>query len=144
MGKNNYSLLKVVLYVLSVYHILLGIFAFLPTSTSAKMLRLLFDMNVNTTPQLTYFGNLLGIYMFVFGIFMIIAASNPIKYRAIILVGAGVYLLRIVNRILFNGILVDSFGVSMVHFWTELILLVLFLAALFFLAPKEKIIIVYE
>ena len=130
--------LKVLLIAIAIYHVFLGMFAFLSDAAAVQIAKIFFGMNIVATPQLSYIAKLLGIYALFFGIFMFIASRNPQQYRAFICGGVALYAVRVINRIIFAGLVTTAFGVSGFAFWMEIVLLAFFGGLLFWLMPKEK------
>lgn len=132
------TLLKVILVVVSAYHIIFGLFAFLSKDAAVQIAQIVFNMHLVLTDQLSYFINLLGIYAFIFGIFAALAAYKPAKYIHVIYVGVLLYAMRLINRIVFAGTVRDAFGVSQFNLWLELILIIFFGLTIYFLRPRTQ------
>lgn len=133
----DYASLKVILLLIGVYHIGLGLFTFLNKETAIFLAQTFFGMTFLANDQLLYIAKLLGIYSIAFGSIMLVAMSDPGKYRRIIDVAIFVYILRVLNRIIFAGMVQTAFQVSDMAMVVEILLLVFFGGALIFLRPKE-------
>lgn len=133
----KYLSLRILLVGVSAYHILFGALAFLSENMAASIAKTIFGMNLIVTPQLSYMAKLLGVYAFIFGIFMIIAAYKPKENKLIIYAGILLYAIRVINRFVFGDLVQQAFDVSNTGMWIEMGLLSFFGALLFLLRPKE-------
>lgn len=136
--KNRHLPLKIVILAISIYHIALGILAFLSENLAVALAKNFFGMTLIATPQLSYIAKLLGIYAFIFGIIMLYAMRDPDKHKEIINVAIVLYILRIINRLVFAGLVQSGFRVSDFSMVLEIILLVFFGGALWLLRPQKK------
>lgn len=131
-------LLKIILAVISIYHIAFGLTAFVSKNLAARIARDIFHMNLVLTDQLGYIVGLLAIYAIIFGFFTALATFNPAKYSYVIYVGILLYLLRLINRLIYADVVGDAFGVSNLNLWLEIILIIFFMLALFLLRPHQQ------
>ena len=129
--------LKIVLAVISVYHIFLGILAYLSGQWAVGIAKIVFGMTFSVNDQLLYVTKLLGIYALVFGIFAAMAAANPQKYRHVVEIGILLYVLRLINRLVFAGQIQQAFQVSTSSMLVEVLLIIFFGLALWMLRPKQ-------
>jgi len=136
--KKNQTLLKIVLLAISIYHIALGIFAFISENAAVYLAESFFGMTLIATPQLSYFAKLLGIYAFIFGVIMLYVMRDPDKYKEIIKVTIILYALRVINRIVFAGLVQKAFQVSDFSMILEIFLLIFFGGALWALMPRKR------
>lgn len=132
------KLLKILLGLIAVYHVLLGLMAFLSGDFVMRIADSLFGLQVEPTGQVFYFGKLLGIYAIAFGAFIGMMMRDPHKYKDLLYVGVGLYALRIINKLVFMNSIKESFGVSDMRIWMDVVLLAFFGIALYLLIPKKK------
>ncbi len=129
--------LIILLAVVSIYHLLLGVLTFLPSQSAISLVNSLFGMSIVASDQLIYIAHLFGIYSIMFALFTGVAATNPIKHKAIINIAIILYPLRLINRVVFASILINAFGVSSYFIASEIILICFFGISLFVLRPKS-------
>lgn len=132
------TVLKIVLIAISAYNLLLGGLVFVSGNTASLIAKVLFDMNLNPAPQLLYFAKLLGIYALFFGVAMLVAAWKPVKYKILIDLAIALYVVRIINRVIFADLVQSAFNVSSTMMWVEVLLLTLFGGLLLLFRPKEN------
>jgi len=93
--------LKVLLWVVAVYHILIGLLGIFAKDTAVFIANNFFNFNLTLTDQMTWIINPFATYLLFFGVFMAVAAMDPKKYKNIIYAGIGLFALRIIQRIIF-------------------------------------------
>ncbi len=130
--------LKVVLFLIGVYHIALGVIPFISQDLAAQVASSIFGMTLVVTPQLLYIAQLLGIYAFVFGIIVLFVAKNPEKHGGLIYVILLLYAARIINRILFIHGFMDAFQTTPFRAWLEVVVFVVIAGLLIFLTPRAR------
>ena len=135
MSKN--TALKVILAIISVYHVGLGVIAFFPFELVASIVNSVFGMQFTESGQIIYLGHLFGIYTIIFGLLIAVAAVNPMKYRSIINVAVALYALRLLNRIMFSSTLTNDFSVATPYLVLEVVLLLFFGISLYTLRPRS-------
>ncbi len=130
-------MIKLTLWAVGLYHVVFGLMTFLSRDLAVQIAKDFFGMTIVANDQIIYLAKLLGIYAFIFGIVMFVAARKPDVYRAFIWVGVVLYAVRIVNRIVFSDLVRNAFLVSSFAFWMEIILLTFFGGLLYILRPKQ-------
>jgi hypothetical protein len=130
------SSLKIVLWMICVYHVLLGLAAFLSEDLAAQVARGVFGLRLDMTPQLSYVVQLLGVYAVIFGLITGLVAIDPLRHRVLLNVVVVLYVLRIVNKLLTINEFEQAFGASMTKVWIDVVLLAAFGAAVFLLRPR--------
>lgn len=93
--------LQLILYLVAAYHILLGLVGIFFKGYAVEAAKLFFSFNLTLTPEIYWILNPFAAYVLFFGIFMVVAATDPLKYRNIIYVGVGLFALRIIQRLFF-------------------------------------------
>lgn len=95
------KILQSILYLVAAYHILLGLIGIFFKTYAIEAAKLFFSFNLTLTPQVYWILNPFATYVLFFGIFMAIAASDPLKYKNVIYAGIGLFALRIIQRVIF-------------------------------------------
>jgi|SRR3989344_7643203 len=101
MAYNEHQSLKILLWCVAIYHILIGLLGIFAKDTAVFIARSFFNFNLTLTPEMNWIINPLAAYILFFGVFMAVAAMDPVKYRNIIYAGVGLFALRVVQRIIF-------------------------------------------
>ena len=109
---DRHGLLVVVLWLIAVYHVLMGIGALLSDRVAEQLAWRVFGLRLKLTPQSGYLVKLLGIYAAAFGAVAGVAAGAPERYPALLNVVVFLYVLRIVNKLAFRKVQVEDFGAS--------------------------------
>ena len=119
--KEYYNLiLKFILWDLAAYHLLIGFIGMFYEQELEEIAHTVFNIPITITPEILWIIKPAAAYVFVFGIFMGVAAYNPQKYRAVIYAGLVVLALRLVQYIQFNF---TSVGVDAGHLWHTIVLM---------------------
>lgn len=136
----NHVALKYLLWLVAVYHIglgLLGIFAKDFTITLAKNF---FNFNLDLTNQVYWILNPFSAYVLIFGVFIALAAKNPVKYKDIIYVGVGLCAIRVIQRMFFFFSAPKEliFDIDPVRNAIVMVIVAIIGTSLFFMARKLK------
>ena len=99
MAQNSYQALKVILWIVAAYHIVLGLLGIFAKGLSVVLAKIFFNFNLTLTPQMEWVINPFAAYLLIFGVFMALAAQDPVKYKNVIFAGIGLFALRIEQRI---------------------------------------------
>lgn len=110
--KNQYTALRGLLWFVCIYHVAIGVIAFMPIPVVRESAQALLGLTLPETPALYQVVKSLGVYAFAFGVMMGVAAWDPVKNRALITVGVVLFVLRILQRLTNLDELEQSFGVS--------------------------------
>jgi hypothetical protein len=110
--KTSYRGIRGLLWLICVYHVMIGVIAFMPPEVVRGSARVLLGLALPETPALYQVVKSLGVYALVFGVMMGVAAWDPIKNRALISVGVVLFALRIFQRLMNLDALEESFSVS--------------------------------
>ena len=73
-----------------------------------------------------FLARMLGGYMLCFGVGMGLAAWDPVKNRSILSLGAGLVVLRSIQRIVQADTLQETLGLSSQANWTAIVILLVF------------------
>lgn len=101
MAKNSNKWLKGLLWFVGIYHILLGLLGIFAKNLAASLASIFFNFNLTLTPEIYWVLNPFSAYILIFGFFMVLAATDPVKYKNVILIGVFLFAIRIVQRIIF-------------------------------------------
>lgn len=101
MVENSNKWLKGLLWFVAIYHILLGLLGIFAKDLAASLAGIFFNFNLTLTPEMYWVLNPFAAYLLIFGVFMALAASDPVKYKNVIFVGVALFAVRIVQRIVF-------------------------------------------
>lgn len=98
---DNTKALKVLLWIVAVYHIILGLLGIFAKEFSVNLAKSFFNFNLTLTDQMYWTINPLAAYILVFGLFMALAARDPVKFKNVIYVGVVLFAIRVLQRIFF-------------------------------------------
>jgi len=101
MADNSHKWLKGLLWFVAIYHILLGLLGIFAKDLAAALASTFFNFNLTLTPEVYWVLNPFSAYVLIFGFFMALAATDPAKYKTVILIGVALFAIRIVQRIIF-------------------------------------------
>ena len=99
---NSAKWIKGLLWFGAVYHMLLGLLGIFAKDVVVTLAKNFYNFNLTLDAQTSWILNPLAAYMFVFGVLMAVAASDPSKYKKIIYAAVGLLFLRVVQRIIFE------------------------------------------
>jgi hypothetical protein len=126
----SYPLGKLLLWTIAIYHAVLGILLFVSGELSIQAAKALMGWTIVGSPTLGIVGEILGCYFIAFGLMMAIAAMNPVSYRAFITAGIVLIVLRLFQRLVFSGKVMEVFEVSTGRYWGAFVFVLLIGAAL--------------
>lgn len=112
MPQSNHLALRVLLWVIGLYHVVCGLLANLMPDRIPALAQMLAGMKVTASPDFLYLAKPFGVYVIAFGIMMIVAAWNPVKNRALISIGILLFALRIFQRLTTMTEVETLFGVT--------------------------------
>lgn len=105
------NLLKVVLWSVCLFHLLVG--AGLNLSESmAPLMAEMYGAEVNWNPELSYIIKPLGVFMVALGVAAAGAAMDPLKNRVIIYSFATLFVLRAIQRLVFAQEIEETFSIA--------------------------------
>lgn len=93
--------LRTILYIVAAYHILLGLIGIFFKDYAVWAAKNFFSFNLTMDPQVYWVLNPFAAYVLIFGIFMALAATDPVKYKNIIYAGILLFAVRIIQRLIF-------------------------------------------
>ena len=111
MSSKTLSALKIVLWFVCLSHIILGA-AIMLSPEFQQRVAALYSAKVDWTPQFVYILRPLGAFMLVLGMLGIAAARNPLRYQFVVYGFAGLLLIRVVQRLVFQRDIHQAFGIE--------------------------------
>lgn len=135
---NKEAALKVVLWAIAAYHIVLGGGAFLSARVAEQVAQSLFGIHLTLDPAMAFVVKVLGVYAITFGVVTAVAARDPARHRVLLNVIVLLYVLRIANKLLFKNEYVTGLEVSSARVWIESALLAAFGLAVLVLRPRPQ------
>jgi len=106
--KTTKTALQVLLGVAAGYHIGLGLLGIFLKSRASELARDFFHFNLSATPEELWMINPFAAYLLAFGAMLGVTASNPLRFRPLVFVAVGLFVLRVVQRIMFFTTAADS------------------------------------
>lgn len=130
--KKKHLVLRGVVWLVCLYHILLGITLNCPVKCITWVATNTLCATKMPDASALFLARMLGTYLIVFGIAMGLAAWNPIKNRALLTIGAILVVLRTLQRLVQVDDLQDAIGISSGGNWTTVVVLLAFAGVLAF------------
>jgi hypothetical protein len=122
MNGTALRLLKAYLWFVAVFHLFVGLAVnFSPELTQA--IAASYGARVDWTPQFVYILKPLGAFMIALGMLAGVAARDPIRYSAAVLVFVGLFVLRALHRVIFGDLATEAFGIDAGRNTTNLIIM---------------------
>jgi hypothetical protein len=110
---NTYKPFKALAGFMGAYHLLIGILGLVSGEMAARVGAAVYGAHVEVTPLFSYMAKYLAAYVIAFGVMMIYLASDPVKYRKLVLVAVVLAVVRILSRLIFASELQAAFGIGM-------------------------------
>ena len=134
---NDNREVKYLSYFVGIYHLVLGLVGALSEKLTVVMGELIFSANLTATDQFVYLVKYLGAYVIVFGCMMILAGTNPQKYRRLIEIGILLIAIRIFQRLYFASELQSAFGVGMERNLINILVIFAIAVGLYLFKPSK-------
>jgi len=106
-----------------VYHIMLGLLLLFSGEMAINAAKSMAGMTIIGSPQFGVIGEILACYFIAFGLMMGLAAWNPIKNRSLISVGLVLFVLRLLQRLIFAEKTMEVFQMSSARYWSFFVIL---------------------
>lgn len=129
------TLLELVLWLIALYHFLMGLGAVLSERVAEQLAEKAFGIRLRLEPQTSYMVKLLGVYAAIFGVVVGVAATNPGRYPVLLDVVVGLYVLRILNKVGHRKLFSEAFDAPERRVWIDLAMLAAFGGAVLLLKP---------
>ena len=108
-----------------VYHIMLGILMLFSGELAIKAAKSMAGMTIIGSPVLGIMGEILACYIIAFGLMMGLAAWNPIKNRSLITIGLVLFVLRLLQRIVFADKTMEVFQIPSTRYWAAFVIVLI-------------------
>jgi hypothetical protein len=128
--------LRLVLWAIAIYHVVLGGGAFLPPEQAQGIARSIFGIDIVLDPAMAFVAKVLGVYAITFGIVAFVASRDPVRYRVLLDLIVVLYAMRIATKLLFKSQAIVGLDVAPTRVWVEAALLAGFALAVFLLRPR--------
>ncbi len=108
-----------------VYHIMLGLLMLFSGEMAIKAAKSMAGMTIIGSPALGIMGEILACYIIAFGLMMGLAAWNPIKNRSLITIGLVLFVLRLLQRIVFADKTMEVFQIPSTRYWAAFVIVLI-------------------
>ena len=135
---NRDAMLKLVLWAIALYHLVLGGGAFLSAALAQQIAKSIFGIDLVLDPAMAFVVKVLGVYAIIFAVVVLVAAANPARYRVLLNVIVLLYALRIVTKLAFKTQYVTGLHIATPRVWIESALLAAFGIAVWALRPSPR------
>jgi hypothetical protein len=109
-------LLKLVLWILCIYHVGIGLLSCLAPETTVSLGEVLYGVRVDASAaQFAYMLKALGMYALFTGGLMAVALTDPRRYRHLLVAAGALLIMRATTRLLFFDTLHEAFAVTWGH-----------------------------
>jgi hypothetical protein len=137
MNRGGYLPVRVLLWLIAVYHLVAGVVATFCQEAAVRLGGLMFGVRITMDGQAELLVRYLGAFGIAFGVLAALAALQPARNRAIIY-GAVVYFaVRAIDRILFASLLAH-YHVGPVPNSVRIVVIVALAAGLLWFMPREQ------
>jgi hypothetical protein len=131
--------LRLVLWAIAIYHVVLGVGAFLSPDLAQQIAKSIFGIEIVLDPAMAFVVKVLGVYAITFGIVAVVAARDPARYRVLLDVIVVLYAMRIATKLLFKSQAIAGLDVGPTRIWVEAALLAGFGLAVLLLRPRPEV-----
>lgn len=128
--------LRFVLLGASVTPLLYGLCAAVSPSALAKLTYFLSRGEYQRTPALDFIGKPMGAYLFFLGLVLLVIATDPLRYRPLVVWASAFFLFRGCQRLYFTSEINAAFGIAPVVNITHAGALLLLGCLVFWLRPR--------
>jgi hypothetical protein len=115
--KPSYAVWRVLLWIIALYHGAVGLILLGSGDLALKLAKSLAGMTLTGSPELGIIGEIFGCYLLAFALLMAAAAWNPVKNRAAVTIGLLLFVLRIVQRVVFAEKVMTVFQIPAFNYW---------------------------
>jgi len=133
---NKQLFLKIVLWLICLYHVFMGVAAFLSEDMAVWLADVVFGISLPVTPQISYLAKLLGVYVVVFGLMVAVAAFDPARHLSLLNIVIILYALRILNKLVFADLFTTAFAAPPYRTWLDIAMLAAFGGGVLLLKPR--------
>lgn len=142
MKKESYIPLKVFLWLICVYHLIVGITGSFFHHLAPQVAPLLYGVELTLTPQIQLIIIHLGALAIIIAILMAFAAIDPVKNKSIIYAGIVYFAIRIIDRVVFWKLIEEHKSAAFPDWvsinWIGIFLMSIMMLGLFIFRPKNE------
>lgn len=117
MKQPSYGIWKLFLWVIALYHGAIGLILLVSGDLALRLAKTLAGMSLKGSPELGIIGEIFGCYLLAFALTMGVAAWNPVKNRAAISIGLVLFLLRVIQRVVFAEKVMSVLQIPPLNYW---------------------------
>ena len=138
-SSNAKKILVVLLWIAAIYHIILGLIGIFLKNMVVFLAEKFFNFNLTLDDQVIWILNPWAAYFLAVGVMLIFMARDPVKHNNMVYVIAGLFGLRVLQRIWFQlaGDSALQLG-NPVLIWIDIIIVAVYAVVLVVLAKKVK------
>lgn len=123
----------------AIYHTLLGLAGLLlPIKAFTELSGYVLGVSPDLNAQFELIVKFSSAYVLAFGIMLLLLAWNPVKNRTLIVPALVLFGVRLVNKIVFFGLIGTSFKLDPARNIFGILIISFFFCAILFTMPKEK------
>ena len=138
MKSKHLGIFKFLAGFVSVYHFILGLIGtFAPTETIVWVVTRVYGVIPTVDAQFIYLAKFIAAYMIVFAVATALLAWKPVEYRKLVWVPITLFTIRVIERIVFFGLLTDAFEISMARNLQVIIPIAILALALYYFRPQK-------
>ena len=137
---NATTLLKILLAMAALFHLTLGAVAMLvpPSDLGDRVIDLTYGASFTIEPVTHHIIRILGAFMFFVGIMATFAFRDPAGHRSFIYALMTLFVIRVLQRIIFADEIQDNFNISTVRLVTQSIFFAALAAAYYLVRPRPE------
>ena len=130
---------KIVTWIGSIYHILLGLIGtFASSDTIYSIVNSVYGVNPTQGAEFIVFAKFISVYMIAFGIMLGILAYNPTRYKILVWPAVILFGIRIVERTVFFGLIAEAFQITTPQNMKTVVTITIMALLLLLLRPKTS------
>jgi hypothetical protein len=135
--QNTHNFFRILTGFIATYHLLLGICGiFLDAARMGFIVQLTYGVVPSLDPQFIYMTKFISVYFLVVAALAFFITVNPVKYAKLAWILIGLFIVRIIDRLVFFDALTQAFGITMAHNIITLIPITLLAIGLIAFMPK--------
>ena len=137
-SKTSLGIFRFLAGFVSVYHFILGLIGtFASSETVVWVVNRVYGVNPTVDAQFIYLSKFIAAYMIAFAVSTAILAWKPIEYRKLVWVPITLFSIRVIERLVFFGLLTEAFQVTMARNLQVVIPIAILAIALYYFRPRE-------
>lgn len=138
MESNSLKVFRFLAGFISVYHFILGLIGTLAsTETIVLVVTKIYGITPTVDAQFIYLARFVSAYMIVFAVTTAVLAWKPIEYRKLVWVPITLFVIRVVERLVFFDLLTEAFHITMARNLQVVVPITILAIALYYFRPRE-------